>query len=256
MAGRVISAAIVSVAAAVTLSGCGSPDRPAPAATHAKPTPAPPKRWTFAVSGDHPVPTNGSQDTHAATPGAVCGTAEFRKNMSLGRHVAAGFTLAGLPAAAALLDHFLNGTGTRIGYRAGSSISRQALASSGFRAVNKQVQSEILHQLKAGKARVRLSAAQLPTVAFESPRSDLYWAFRGTQGLAVTGTGTRNNGRYTGTLSYVIRDSYGFPAGDTLAGIGTAMRYLQTVCGAPQHAGGARWFPDAITVTVPFRQPG
>jgi hypothetical protein len=34
------------------------------------------------------------------------------------------------------------------------------------------------------------------------------------------------------------------------------MRYLQTVCGAPQHAGGAHWFPDTITVTVPFSQPG
>ena len=33
------------------------------------------------------------------------------------------------------------------------------------------------------------------------------------------------------------------------------MRYLQTACGAPQHAGGARWFPDTITVTVPFSRP-
>jgi hypothetical protein len=33
------------------------------------------------------------------------------------------------------------------------------------------------------------------------------------------------------------------------------MRYLQTVCGAPQHSGGARWFPDSITVTVPFSRP-
>lgn len=26
-------------------------------------------------------------------------------------------------------------------------------------------------------------------------------------------------------------------------------------CGAPQHAAGARWFPDTITVTVPFSRP-
>jgi hypothetical protein len=83
----------------------------------------------------------------------------------------------------------------------------------------------------------------------------LYWAFRGTQGLTVTGHGSLANGRWTGTLSYVIRDSYGFPAGDTLAGFGSPMRYLQTVCGAPQHSGGARWFPDSITVTVPFTRP-
>lgn len=63
------------------------------------------------------------------------------------------------------------------------------------------------------------------------------------------------NGRYAGTLSYVIRDSYGFPASDTLGGFGPPMRYLQTVCGAPAHAGGAHWFPDSITVTVPFDRP-
>jgi len=92
-------------------------------------------------------------------------------------------------------------------------------------------------------------------VAFESRNSDLYWGFRGTQGLTVTGSGSRKNGRYTGTLSYVIRDSYGFPASDTLGGFGAPMRYLQTVCGAPQHPGGAHWFPDTITVTVPFSRP-
>ena len=82
-------------------------------------------------------------------------------------------------------------------------------------------------------------------------RKDLCSA-RGTQGLTITGSGHHGNGRYVGTLSYVIRDSYGFPVGDTLDGFGPPMRYLQTACGAPQHAGGARWFPDTITVTVPF----
>jgi hypothetical protein len=33
------------------------------------------------------------------------------------------------------------------------------------------------------------------------------------------------------------------------------MRYLQTTCGAPEHASGARWFPDSITVTVPLNEP-
>ncbi|MGH3251270.1 MAG: hypothetical protein ACRDOI_34395, partial [Trebonia sp.] len=113
----------------------------------------------------------------------------------------------------------------------------------------------VVGQLKAGQAQVRLSAARLPTVAFESTAGDLYWGFRGTQGLTVTGSGVREKGRYVGTLTYVIRDSYGFPAGDTLGGFGPPMRYLQTVCGAPQHAGGAHWFPDTITVTVPLSQP-
>ncbi|MBO0813913.1 MAG: hypothetical protein J2P30_01975 [Actinobacteria bacterium] len=169
--------------------------------------------------------------------------------------MADGFALAGFPVAAELLTHFLKGNGTVVNYQAGSPISKKALSSSAFRAVNRAVQKAILRQLKAGKTRVQLSGAQLPTVAFESRDSDLYWGFRGTQGLTVTGSGSRRNGRYTGTLSYVIRDSYGFPASDTLHGFGAPMRYLQTACGAPQHPGGAHWFPDTITVTVPFSQP-
>jgi len=251
-------AAVLSVIAGLALAGCGWSDPSAPAATHATRSSSPsPVRssWTFTVSGDHRALRNGSQDTHAATPGAVCDTAEFAKDMSLGRHVADGFTLVGFPVAAGLLKHFLGGDGTEVGYLAGSPISEQALASSAFRAVDGQVQGAILAQLAAGRAQVRLSAAQLPPVAFESATSDLYWGFRGTQGLSVTGGGTRKDGRYVGTLTYVISDSYGFPASDTLDGFGPPMRYLQTVCGAPQHAGGARWFPDAITVTVPFDQP-
>jgi hypothetical protein len=253
LAGRGICAAIVALAAALALSGCTSSGQPAPAATPARTS------WAFAVAGDHPVPPNGSQDTSAATPGTVCNSAESAKDRSLGRHIADGFKLTGFQVAAALLDHFIQGKGTQIDYPAGSPISKQALASSAFGVINKQVQAQILRQLKAGQAQVRLSAAQLPTVGFESPASDLYWAFRGTQGLSVTGTGTGtgtgSKGRYTGTLTYVIRDSYGFPANDNLAGFGPPMRYLQTVCGAPQHTGGAHWFPDTITVSVPFDHP-
>jgi hypothetical protein len=209
----------------------------------------------FTVAGVRPVLPSGSQDTHAQTPGAGCDGATFAADQAVGVRVADGFALAGFPASAGLLRHFLQGKGAKVGYRAGSLISKQALASRAFRAVDNEVQEAILSQLKAGRTRVRLSAAQLPAVAFESRASDLYWGFRGTQGLTVTGSGRRENGRYAGTLSYVIRDSYGFPAGDMLAGFGPPMRYLQTVCGAPQHAGGAHWFPDTITVTVPFSRP-
>jgi hypothetical protein len=170
---------------------------------------------------------------------------------SLGASIADGFSLEGFPAASDLLEHFLTGSGTEIDYRLGSTISAQAQASAAFQTVNDVVQGEIALQLKAGDTRVRLSAAQLPTVLFASTASDLYWGFRGTQGLTVSGSGRRENGRYTGTLTYVIRDSYGFPADDTLDGFGPPMRYLQTVCGAPQHTG-ARWFPDTITVRVPL----
>ena len=244
------SSAARSAPAASSAPAAGSAPvtAPAPAAAVPSPDAAP----TFNVAGNRPVPPNGSQDTHTQTPTAECDRAAFAADKVLGIKIAGGFTLAGFPVAAALLTHFLDGKGTKVDYPAGSPIAKQARSSGAFRAVNNEVQEAILRQLKAGKTRVRLSAAQLPTVALESKDSDLYWGFRGTQGLTVTGTGRRENGRYAGTLSYVMRDSYGFPARDALHGFGAPMRYLQTACGAPQHPGGAHWFPDTITVTVPL----
>ena len=264
----VIAAASLGVAA--VLPGCSASGSsvgsssaagsPAPTTAHsaahsARASHASDPAVAFTVAGDRPVLRSGSQDTHAQTPNTRCDSATFAADEDLGARVTRAFALAGFPVAAGLLAHFLTGTGTGVNYRAGSPIAKKALASEAFRALNADVQKAILGQLKAGRTRVRLSAAQLPEVAFESTSSDLYWGFRGTQGLTVTGRGTRQNGRYAGTLSYVIRDSYGFPAGDTLEGFGPPMRYLQTVCGAPRHAGGAHWFPDTITVTVPFNRP-
>ena len=235
------------------LSGCSaasSAGSPLPITIHSAEA-----ALAFTVAGDRPVLPSGSQDTRAQTPGVSCDSATFEADEALGVKVAHGFALANFPASADLMAHFLTGKGTEVDYRAGSLVSKKALASAAFRAVDNEVQAAVLSQLQAGRIRVRLSTAQLPTVAFESGTSDLYWGFRGTQGLTVTGSGRRENGRYVGSLSYVIRDSYGFPASDTLGGFGPPMRYLQTTCGAPQHAGGARWFPDTITVTVPFNRP-
>jgi hypothetical protein len=229
---------------ATALPTTASPTTASPLPTHAS--------TAFTVAGDNPVTPNGSQDTYAATPDATCDSAQLKSNQLLGASIASGFSLEGFPAASDLLRHFLTGTGTEIDYRLGSTISNETQASAGFAAVNEIVQGKIAVQLKDGDTRVRLSAGQLPTVLFASTASDLYWGFRGTQGLTVSGGGRRQNGRYVGTLTYVISDSYGFPADDTLGGFGPPMRYLQTVCGAPQHPGGARWFPDTITVRVPF----
>lgn len=248
----VITAAFVCLVAA--LPGCSAASPPAGSASAAA-VPSTGAAFTFTVLGVHPALPNGSQGTHAQTPKAGCDSATFAADEFLGIRVADGFSLSGFPASADLLRHFLKGKGTEVDYRPGSLISKKALSSGAFRAVNNGVQEAILSQLKAGKTRVQLPGAHLPTVAFESKNSDLYWGFRGTQGLTVTGSGSRENGRYSGTLSYVIRDSYGFPASDTLHGFGPPMRYLQTTCGAPQHPGGAHWFPDTITVTVPFNQP-
>jgi len=247
----------------LVLAGCAAsaPARPVASATvhppAAAPRPATPQPATpvITVAGDHPVPPNGSQDTYAQTPGTTCDPATLAHDQAIGAKIAAGFNGAGLTVSADLLTHFLRGVGTEVDFPAGSVIAQQALASAAFQAVNSQVQLAVLSQLQAGRTRVRLSAAQLPAVTFASSGGDLYWGFRGTQGLTVTGRIHRTNGRYVGTLSYVIRDSYGFPADDTLAGFGPPMRYLQTACGAPRHAGGAHWFPDTITVTAPFRRP-
>jgi hypothetical protein len=245
------------VVAALTAACSATPPAtgpPAPSAVAPSPSPTHSAHPAdvFTVTGDNPVQVNGSQDTNADTPDTTCDSSQFQSDKALGNEIADGFTLENFPAAANLLTHFLAGTGTQVGFPVGSSISRQTAVSSEFQAVNAEVQSEIALQLKAKITRVRLSAAQLPTVYFGATSSDLYWSFRGTQGLTVTGTGTRKNGKYAGTLSYVIRDSYGFPVDDTLGGFGPPMRYLQTVCGAPQHPGGAHWFPDTITVRVPF----
>ena len=254
---RAATVAVLFVIVALSALACSGAPAAHPAAKAAV-TPEAPHTTTaggFTVSGVRQVLANGSQDTHAQAAGAACDSGQLAAYKHLGNGIAAGFAASDFPAAADLLRHFLAGAGTGVNYPAGSRISRLAVASSAFQVVNGQVQAAIARQLKAGDVQVRLAASQLPTVTFGSTNSDLYWSFRGTQGLTVTGSGGRAGGRYTGTLTYVIRDSYGFPVDDTLGGFGPPMRYLQTVCGAPQYAGGAHWFPDSVTVTVPFDQP-
>ena len=258
---RAATAVFPGVTAALLVAGCGG----APASSTAGPVAGTSARSAaaagataaapgFTVAGVRPVPPNGSQDTGAEAAGAGCEAGRFAAAQRLGHEIAAGFSATGLPASAGLLRHFLAGRGTRVSYPAGSQISRLAEASTAFSAVNAGVQSAVVQQLKAGRTRVRLTAAQLPAVSFDHAGGELYWGFRGTQGLSVTGSGHRENGRYSGTLSYVIRDSYGFPAGDTLGGFGAPMRYLQTDCGAPGHAGGAHGSPAAGTGTVACRR--
>jgi hypothetical protein len=230
--------------------GTGSAASPAAS----RPAPA---RADFLVSGSIPVAPNPSQDTHAHNPAAVCQPKEFRHDKSLGQTANLGIASAGLPVATVLLAHFLRGTGTAMRFGARSPIAREARASRVFRSLNGKIQAAVLSQLRAGASHIRLPGSVLRTIRFVPPASsqDLYLGFRGTQGLDVRGTGTITGRRYTGTLTYVIRDSYGFPPRDQLLGVGTAMRYLQTDCGNPPVRGGAHWFPDSITVTVPFRHP-
>src|SRR6185437_1146620 len=256
MTRRFVTVVVVCVSVVLAVLGCsGRPSATQAPAKAPVARPATTARWAFTVAGVRPVVDNGSQDTHAEAAGVTCDSGQLSSDQALGGQIASGFSVANFPVAAELLRHFLAGSGTAVNYPSGSQIAKLALASAQFTAVRNAVTAAIMRQLAAGKTAVRLSVDQLPLPTFSSTSSDLYWGFRGTQGLTVTGSGTRKNGRYVGSLSYVIRDSYGFPVDDTLGGFGPPMRYLQTVCGAPQHAGGAHWFPDSITVTVPFNQP-
>ncbi len=257
---------IAVVSAALVTGGCSAagpvpaPVAPRhPAAGSGTPAAAGRRRYPgnadFTVSGVVAVPPGPSQDTHAQEPATACRPGKFRRDAALGKATAAGFAIAGAPVSATLLAHFLAGTGTALNFGAGSKISREARASSAFQGLNRQIQAAAVRQLRAGRSRVRLTQPVLRTIRFALPASsrDLYLGFRGTQGLDVRGAGTITGRSYAGRLTYVIRDSYGFPPRDRLLGFGSAMRYLQVNCGKPPNSGGARWFPDSITVTVPFR---
>ena len=112
----VISAASLCVAAA--LPGCSAAppaaapsaaDPPAPTTAHSTARPAG-AAFAFTVTGDRPVLPSGSQDTHTQTPNARCDSATFAADKDLGARVTRAFALAGFPAAAGLLAHFLTGT--------------------------------------------------------------------------------------------------------------------------------------------------
>ena len=149
----VIVAASLCVVAA--LSGCSmrsssgvssSADPPAPTTVHSTAHSAVHSAGhsagagpAFTVAGTRPVLPSGSQDTHAQTPGATCDSDTFAADKALGARVARGFALAGFPASADLLTHFLKGKGTAVHYRPGSPISKQALASGAFRTVDNDV---------------------------------------------------------------------------------------------------------------------
>jgi len=248
--------------AALATAGCsasgllpGSSSSRTPAGTDEGPAAGSPARDrpAFTVRGSVPVAPSSSQDTHARAGGS-CQPRRLHRYQALGEASVISFTSTGASTAATLLSHFLAGQGTAVRFGAGSPASREARASRAFRNLNAAIQAGVLAELRAGRRHVRLASSQLPPLRFGLHGSrDLYLSFRGTQGLSIRGSGTLRHGRYAGQLTYVIRDSYGFSVSDQLLGVGTAMRYLQTSCGHPPVTGGAHWFPDSVTVTVPFR---
>ena len=211
---------------------------------------------SFTVRGSHPVVNDGSQDTHASTPNSTCSAVALSSYDALGSKVAAGFGLIGAPNAKSLLNHFLGGSGKEVDFPAGTTVSSETKTSSAFNNLNTVIQAQLLQLLRAGYSTAVLPSGVVQPLNFEiASNNDLTWGFGGTQGLSITGSGSLRSGRYVGTINYIIWDSYGFSPTDKFKGIGTDMRYLQTVCGAPQVPTGAHWFLDSISLSVAFNQP-
>jgi hypothetical protein len=208
---------------------------------------------TFTVRGSLKVMPTESQDTHAqAPPGSVCDPVTFRRDRAEGAATASGFGLLGAPSAQELLRHFLAGKTAPVSFPAASALAGELRKNSQFRALNKAVAARIRDELAHGARTITLRPPTLRKVVLDEPL-DLGLSFGGTQGLDVTGHGRVTRGHYAGTLTYTVRDSYGFTSSDHFDGVGDDMRYLQTVCGSPPQRGGAHWFPDSVTTTVKFR---
>jgi hypothetical protein len=220
----------------------------------------------LAVNGAIPYRPDASADV-TTPPNTSCST--LRKLEALVEGKLAEHTV--FPSdAASLFQHWLDGTGTGVSLGQTSALARELLTYPGFVGMNSKVQVYAAQRFNQGQANVTLPTPTSPlsqstdsspltllNFSSEGRYPDLYWAFRGTQGLRVSGSVTKDGGRYSGKLTYTIYDTYGFPASSTgsISGRVTAsMNYLQTHCGWPKYAS-PRWFSDSLTVTVPFNQP-
>lgn len=210
------------------------------------------------VTADPNSDQAGGSPALAAQCATTRGQIYFQAYRAEGVALVGAIYSAGSPHGAFLLTHFLAGSGTPEDFADGSPLSGEVKLSARFQALDQAVQAEAKAKLDAGATDVPV-ASSLKTVDFNigtgQINPDLYLAFGGTQGLDVSGSGSKTNGRYQGTITYVIHDTYGFSTKAKFLGAGPNMHYLQTVCGAPFYAGGARWYPDSVTATVPFDQP-
>jgi hypothetical protein len=221
-------------------------------------SPAPSGSCPFTVNGDqpgHPVESNSSQDTHATDPQSVCNPEAAKVARDVGQLAEAYMLLRGAPDGAGLLRHFLADSGDPVEFPQGSAPSNELAGNPSFVSLKDAVLDEIGRQLELGLRTVDLNGfLQAMTPPTLNSPIDLYYAFRGTQGITVSGSGTVNgDGSYSGTLTYTILDSYGFTVLDALNlpfRTGALMRYLQINCG--DNPLGAHWFPDYITLTQNF----
>jgi len=219
---------------------------------------------TFTISGSDNSTTGqaGKQDTGSPAEAKACKTLPgqfvYKADEAEGKSIVSVWHLAGLTTASEFLAHFLYGTGTAVNLPDASPTASEIKKSKEFTDENTNVLNYIKQQLDGGAKQIQLPTPNpLHAFAFTSlfTEPDLYLAFRYTHGLDVSGSGSVVGNDYVGSLTYVISESYGFNAGNALGGVGSDMRYLQTVCGAPYYPGGAHWFPVTVTITEQFDLP-
>ncbi len=170
--------------------------------------------------------------------------------------MAKGFGAVGASVAAGWLRHFLDGTGTPMDLSDDSKLAKAVKADSIFMGLDNTIQARAKTLLDSGQQVANVtSVMQNPDFSNSPSTSEPRLAFGGTQGLDISGSGKQKNGYYVGTITYVIRDIYGFYAKMKFLWYGPMMHYLQGTCGAPSYPDGAHWFADSVTVTVPFKQP-
>jgi hypothetical protein len=158
----------------------------------------------------------------------------------------------GAPNAADFLAHFLAGKGGDLNLDAKSGLAQEVLASHEFATIDGNVRKSVKKALddaiaagqKSGLVQILEQTLKDDNALFDfedkAGEPDLYYAFRGTQGLDLSGQIDVVNGRYVGYLEYTIHDVYGFKRNTNFFG-GAEGRYLQAHCGFP-------FFHTSVTV--------
>ena len=180
-------------------------------------------RTTFAVSGQIAPPGPNDEDEAEGSPALAktCDRKVFNHDEGDGSSIATSFQFAHATAASQLLSHFLDGSGTPIGFPSGSPTASEAAQSDAFLQEDQRIRSYLASRLDQGQTRIALDQGQgvLGTVDFTSHSvPDLYLGFRATQALDVSGVGAVIGADYVGELTYVIQDVYGFGVHDYLFG--------------------------------------
>jgi len=142
-----------------------------------------------------------------------------------------------------LLWHFLDGFGPSIDYRDDSSpgsVSGKVRRSASFKALDERVQKEVLEKAREGQVNFTIVSSTLHRPTSGSRATSISTGRSAAPKGSTPAAASSATSRFKGSITYVIRDSYGFRNDEGFFGADKAARYLQTTCGA-------RTFPAAPT---------